>query len=151
MKPPYPCRGTINAGPIIQQLETIKFSGLGIISAATDYGLFRLEDPARNAARMRDEESEILDATRDLNESLDRARLVWERAGWDREEIAEMQRASDRIKALSLGLRSDGGRGPSIVQRHQDFETAGRDFVSLMDRITNERSVSSSVSSFTDS
>ena len=106
----------MNAGPIIQQLETIKFSGLGIISAATDYGLFRLEDPARNAARMRDEESEILDATRDLNESLDRARLVWERAGWDREEIAEMQRASDRIKALSLGLRSDGGRGPSIVQ-----------------------------------
>jgi len=129
----------MNAGPIIQQLETIKFSGLRIISAATDYGLFRLEAPARNAARMRDEESEILDATRDLNERLDRARLVWERAGWDREEIAEMQRASERIKALSLGLRSDGGRGPSIVQRHQDFETAGRDFVSLMDRITNER------------
>ena len=43
----------MNAGPIIQQLETIKFSGLRIISAATDYGLFRLEAPARNAARMR--------------------------------------------------------------------------------------------------
>ena len=129
----------MNAGPVIQQLETIKFAGLRIISAATDYGLFRLEDPIRNAARMRDEESEILAATRDLNQSLERARAVWERAGWDRGEITEMQRASDRIKALSLGLRSDGGRGPSIVQRHQDFEAAGRDFVTVMDTITNER------------
>src|SRR5436190_13118404 len=129
----------MNAGPVIQQLETIKFSGLRIITDATDYGLFRLEDPYRNAARMRDEESEILDATRELNDGLGRARVVWERAGWDRGEIAEMQRASDRIKALSLGLRSDGGRGPSIVQRHQDFEAAGREFVSIMDRITNER------------
>ena len=129
----------MNAGPVIQQLETIKFSGLRIIADATDYGLFRLEDPYRNAARMRDEESEILDATRELNDGLARARVVWERAGWDRAEIAEMQRASDRIKALSLGLRSDGGRGPSIVQRHQDFEAAGREFVNVMDRITSER------------
>src|SRR5437867_8889629 len=46
----------LNAGPVIQQLETIKFSGLRIISGATDFGLYRLEDPIRNAARMRDEE-----------------------------------------------------------------------------------------------
>src|SRR5438094_8618278 len=72
----------INSGPVIQQLDTIKFSGLRIISAATDFGLFRLEDPIRNASRMRDEESEILEATHDLNGSLERARAVWERAGW---------------------------------------------------------------------
>ena len=35
----------LNSGPVIQQLTTIKFSGLRIISAATNYGLFRLEDP----------------------------------------------------------------------------------------------------------
>ena len=35
----------INSGPVLQQLYTIKFSGLRIISAATDYRLFRLEDP----------------------------------------------------------------------------------------------------------
>ena len=39
----------INSGPVLQQLCTIKFSGLRIISAATDYRLFRLEDPIRNA------------------------------------------------------------------------------------------------------
>jgi hypothetical protein len=50
----------VNSGPVIQQLETIKFSGLRIMSAATDYGLYRIEDPVRNAARMRDEETEIL-------------------------------------------------------------------------------------------
>ena len=64
----------INSGPVIQQLETLKFSGLRIISAATDYGLFRLEDPIRNAGHLRDEESEILDATRDL----DAAKLLLE-------------------------------------------------------------------------
>src|SRR2546425_7313953 len=129
----------INSGPVIQQLETIKFSGLRIISAATDYGLFRLEDPTLNAPRMRDEESEILDATKALNASLERTRAVWERAGWDRSEIERMERASDRIKALSLGIRSDGGRGPSIVRRHQEFEDAQRQFVTLVDAVTNER------------
>ncbi len=129
----------LNAGPVIQQLYAIKFSGLRIISAATDYGLFRLEDPVRNAARMHDEENEIVAATSDLNSSLDQIRVVWERAGWDRAEIADMQRASERIKALGVGLRSDGARGPSIVQRHQDFEAAGRDFVAIVDRITAER------------
>jgi len=129
----------LNSGPVIQQLETIKFSGLRIISGATDYGLYRLEDPLRNAARMRDEEGEILAATRALNESLDRARKVWERAGWDRSEIARMQLASDRIKTLSLGIRADGGRGPSIVERHQEFEAAGREFVTIVDAVTNER------------
>jgi len=129
----------LNAGPVIQQLETIKFSGLRIISAATNYGLFRLEDPVRNAARMRDEESDILDATRALNDSLAKTRVVWERAGWDRAEITQMQQASDRITALSLGIRSDGGRGPSIVERHQEFDTAERDFVQLLDAITAER------------
>jgi signal transduction histidine kinase/CheY-like chemotaxis protein len=129
----------LNAGPVIQQLETIKFSGLRIISGATDFGLYRLEDPIRNAARMRDEEGEILAATRALNDSLERAREIWDRAGWDRSEIARMQRASDRIKALSLGIRSDGGRGPSIVQRHQEFEAAGREFVTIVDAVTNER------------
>ena len=39
----------LNSGPVIQQLAVIKFSGLRIISAATDFGLFRLEDPIRNA------------------------------------------------------------------------------------------------------
>ena len=129
----------INSGPVIQQLETIKFSGLRIISAATDYGLFRLEDPFRNASRMRDEESEVLDATKALNASLERTRAVWERAGWDRSEIERMERAGDRIKALSLGIRSDGGRGPSIVQRHQEFQDAERQFVTLVDAVTNER------------
>jgi len=129
----------LNAGPVIQQLETIKFSGLRIISGATDYGLYRLEDPVRNAARLRDEEAEILAATRALNDSLERAREVWDGAGWDRSEIARMEEASDRIKALSLGIRSDGGRGPSIVQRHQDFEAAGRDFVTILDAVTSER------------
>jgi signal transduction histidine kinase/DNA-binding response OmpR family regulator len=133
-------RGTVlNSGPVIQQLATIKFSGLRIISAATNYGLFRLEDPVRNAARMRDEESDILDATRALTDSLDKTRVVWERAGWDRSEIAQMRQASDRIKALSLGIRSDGGRGPSIVERHQEFDAAERDFVQLLDAITAER------------
>ncbi len=129
----------LNSGPVIQQLTTIKFSGLRIISAATNYGLFRLEDPIRNAARMRDEEGDILDATRALTDSLDKTRVVWERAGWDRSEIAQMQQASDRIKALSLGIRSDGGRGPSIVERHQEFDAAERDFVQLLDAITAER------------
>ena len=129
----------INSGPVIQQLETIKFAGLRIISAATDYGLFRLEDPILNASRMRDEETEILDATKALNASLERTRAMWERAGWDRSEIERMERASDRIKALSLGIRSDGGRGPSIVQRHQEFEDAERQFVTLVDAVTNER------------
>jgi signal transduction histidine kinase/CheY-like chemotaxis protein len=129
----------LNAGPVIQQLETIKFSGLRIISGATDFGLYRLEDPLRNAARMRDEEGEILAATRALNDSLERAREIWDRAGWDRSEIARMERASERIKALSLGIRSDGGRGPSIVQRHQEFEAAGREFVTIVDAVTNER------------
>ncbi len=129
----------LNSGPVIQQLTTIKFSGLRIISAATNYGLFRLEDPVRNAARMRDEEGDILDATRALTDSLDKTRVVWERAGWDRSEIAQMQQASDRIKALSLGIRSDGGRGPSIVERHQEFDAAERDFVQLLDAITAER------------
>jgi signal transduction histidine kinase/CheY-like chemotaxis protein len=133
-------RGTVlNSGPVIQELATIKFSGLRIISAATNYGLFRLEDPVRNAARMRDEESDILDATRALTDSLDKTRVVWERAGWDRSEIAQMQQASDRIRALSLGIRSDGGRGPSIVERHQEFDAAERDFVQLLDAITAER------------
>src|ERR1041384_3169218 len=50
-----------------------------------------------------------------------------------------MQRASDRIKALSLGIRSDGGIGPSILQRHQEFDAAGRDFVTLVDDITAKR------------
>src|SRR5439155_19116750 len=121
------------------QLETIKFSGLRIISGATDFGLYRLEDPIRNAARMRDEEGEILAATRALNDSLERAREIWDRAGWDRSEIARMQRASERIKALSLGIRSDGGRGPSIVERHQEFEAAGREFVTIVDAVTSER------------
>jgi signal transduction histidine kinase/CheY-like chemotaxis protein len=129
----------LNSGPVIQQLATIKFSGLRIISAATDYGLLRLEDPVRNAARMRDEEGDIIDATRVLNDTLDKTRVVWERAGWDRAEIARMQRASDRIKALSLGIRSDGGRGPSIVERHQDFDAAQHDFVDIVDAITTER------------
>jgi len=129
----------LNSGPVIQQLTTIKFSGLRIISAATDYGLFRLEDPVRNAARMRDEEGEILEATRALNDNLDKTRVVWERAGWDRAEIEQMRRASDRIKALSLGIRADGGRGPSIVERHQEFDAAQRDFVQLVDAITSER------------
>jgi len=129
----------LNAGPVIQQLETIKFSGLRIISGATDYGLYRLDDPIRNAARMRDEEVEVLAATGALNDSLERAREVWDRAGWDRSEIARMQRASERIKALSLGIRSDGGRGPSIVQRHQEFEAAGREFVTIVDAVTHER------------
>ena len=129
----------LNSGPVIQQLTTIKFSGLRIISAATDYGLFRLEDPIRNAARMRDEEAEILDATRLLNDNLDKTRVVWERAGWDRAEIEGMQRGSDRIKALSLGIRADGGRGPSIIERHQEFDAAQRDFVQLVDAIMTER------------
>ena len=129
----------LNSGPVIQQLATIKFSGLRIISAATEFGLFRLEDPVRNAPRMRDEESEILEATRQLNDSLEKTRVVWERAGWDPAEIARMQRASDRIKALSLGIRSDGGRGPSIVDRHQEFDAAERDFVEIVDAITSER------------
>ena len=129
----------LNSGPVIRQLETIKFSGLRIISAATEYGLFRLEDPIRNAVQMRDEEGEIVDATRDLNDSLARTRIVWERAGWERSEIEEMRRASDRIKALSLGLRSDGGRGPSIIERHKEFEEAERRFVSIVDGITNQR------------
>ncbi len=129
----------LNSGPVIQQLATIKFSGLRIISAATDFGLFRLEDPIRNAPRMRDEEGEILDATRQLNDSLEKTRVVWARAGWDPAEIARMQRASDRIKALSLGIRSDGGRGPSIIDRHQEFDAAQREFVQIVDAITSER------------
>jgi signal transduction histidine kinase/CheY-like chemotaxis protein len=129
----------LNSGPVIQQLATIKFSGLRIISSATDFGLFRLEDPVRNAARMRDEESEILDATRQLNDSLEKTRVVWQRAGWDPSEIARMQRASDRIKALSLGIRADGGRGPSIIERHQEFEVAQHEFVEIVDTITIER------------
>ena len=129
----------LNSGPVIQQLAVIKFSGLRIISAATDFGLFRLEDPIRNAARMRDEEAEIVQATRELNAALDRTRAIWERAAWDRSEVTNMQRASDRIKALSLGIRSDGGIGPSILQRHQEFDAAGRDFVTLVDDITAKR------------
>jgi signal transduction histidine kinase/CheY-like chemotaxis protein len=128
-----------NSGPVIQQLESIKFSGLRIISAATDYGLFRLEDPVRNAIRMRAEEREIVDATRALNDGLSRARTVWERAGWDRAEVARMEEASDRIKALSLGIRADDGSRVSIIQRHQDFEDAERAFVAIVDAITNER------------
>jgi signal transduction histidine kinase/DNA-binding response OmpR family regulator len=128
-----------NSGPVIQQLETIKFSGLRIISAATDYGLFRLKDRVRNANRMRDEEREIVDATRALNDGLTQARTVWERAGWDRAEIARMEAASDRIKALSLGIRADDSSGASIIQRHQDFEEAERAFVAIVDAIANER------------
>src|SRR2546425_7547901 len=64
-------RGTlINSGPVIQQLETIKFSGLRIISAATDYGLFRLEDPILNAPPIPAGEDEILEATQALHSSL---------------------------------------------------------------------------------
>ena len=129
----------LNSGPVIQQLATIKFSGLRIISAATDYGLLRLEDPIRNAARMREEEGEILEATRALTDGLEKTRVVWERAGWARSEIDQMQRASDRIKALSLGIRSDGGRGPSIIQRHQEFDAAEREFVQIVDAVTTER------------
>jgi len=80
----------LNSGPVFTQLATIKFSGLRIISAATDFGLFRLEDPIRNAPRMRNEEGEILDATRQLNDSLEKTRVVWERAGWDPAEIVRM-------------------------------------------------------------
>ena len=129
----------INSGPVLQQLYTIKFSGLRIISAATDYRLFRLEDPIGNAAQLRDEESEIVAATHDLNDSLERTRAVWQRTGWDRTDVTRMERASDRIKTLSLGIRSDVGRGPSIVERHQEFEAAERQFVTTVDAITNER------------
>jgi hypothetical protein len=118
----------LNAGPVIQQLYAIKFSGLRIISAATDYGLFRLEDPVRNAARMHDEENEIVAATSDLNSSLDQIRVVWERAGWDRAEIADMQRASERIKALGVGLRSDGARGTVDCAAASGFRSRGTRF-----------------------
>jgi signal transduction histidine kinase/CheY-like chemotaxis protein len=129
----------MNGGPVIQQLYAIKFAGLRIISAATNYGLFRLEDPVRNAARMRDEENGMARAARELNNSIEQIRVVWERAGWNRSDITEMQHASDRIEALSVGLRSDGWRGSSIVQRHEDFEAAGREFVTIVDRVTAER------------
>ena len=110
-----------------------------MISAATDYRLFRLEDPIGNAAQLRDEESEIVAATHDLNDSLERTRAVWQRTGWDRTDVTRMERASDRIKTLSLGIRSDGARGPSIVERHQEFEEAERQFITTVDAITNER------------
>jgi signal transduction histidine kinase/CheY-like chemotaxis protein len=129
----------INSGPVIQQLDTIKFSGLRIVSAATDYGLFSLEDPIRNAARMNDEEAEIIAATHELNDSLERTRAVWRRTGWDHADITRMERASDRIKALSLGIFSDGGRGSSIVGRHQELEDAERQFVTIVDAVTNGR------------
>jgi signal transduction histidine kinase/CheY-like chemotaxis protein len=129
----------INSGPIIQQLETIKYSGLEIITDATDYGLLRLDDPVRNAARMREEEAQILNATGTLNESLERTRTVWQRTGWDPKEFAAMEDAANRVKALSIGIRADGDHGPSIVQRHQDLEDAQHRFVSIVDAVTNER------------
>ena len=86
---------------------------------------------------MRDEESEIVAATHDLNDSLERTRAVWRRTGWDRTDVTRMERASDRIKTLSLGIRSDDGRGASTVERHQEFEEAERQFVTTVDAITN--------------
>ena len=71
----------MNAGPVIQQLYAIKFAGLRIVSAATNYGLFRLEDPVRNTAQMHDEENAILAATKELNNTLQQIRAVWQRAG----------------------------------------------------------------------
>src|SRR4051812_23380745 len=129
----------LNSGPVIQQLEAIKFSGLRIIAGATDHEVYRLEDPTGNTARMVDEQREIVAATQSLNDSLERARMVWDRAGWDRSDITQMERASDRIKALSLGIRSDGGNRAAIVDRHRQFESAGRDFVTIVDAVTRER------------
>jgi HAMP domain-containing protein len=128
-----------DSGPVIQHLENIKFSGLHIVSSATGYGLLRLEDPVRNAARMRDEELEIIEATRDFDDSLQRIRTIWKRAGWDSAAVEEIDRAGARIKTLGLGIRSDGGRGPSVLQRKEAFDDAERSFISVVDRVTTER------------
>ena len=51
----------INSGPVLQQLDTIKFSGLRIISRGHRLsGCFAWRIRSRNAARMRDEEAEIV-------------------------------------------------------------------------------------------
>jgi signal transduction histidine kinase/DNA-binding response OmpR family regulator len=128
-----------NSAPVIQLLETIKFSGLHIVSSATNYGLLRLEDPIRNAERMRNEELEIIEATRDLNDSLQRMAVIWARTDWNRSSIASIETASVRLKALSLGIRADGGRGPSVLQRQQEFEDAEHRFIDVVDTVTSER------------
>ena len=128
-----------NSAPVIQLLETIKFSGLHIVSSATNYGLLRLEDPIRNAQRMRNEEAEIIEATRDLNDSLQRITIIWKRTDWNPSSITSIATASARITALSLGIRADGGRGPSVLQRQQEFEDAEHRFIDVVDAVTAER------------
>src|SRR5690242_607562 len=129
----------LNSGPIIQQLENIKFSGLKIIASTTDWGLLLAEDPVRNAARLRDEELEIVEATRDLNDSLGRARQVWARAGWDRAEIEKMDHAARQIQTLSALVRASDSQAPTMAQHHQEFEDAEREFLTTVDAVTNHR------------
>ena len=125
--------------PVIQLLEAIKFDGLQIVSSATDYALVQSQDPAGGARWMRDEELQIIEASRDFDDSLQRMRGVWKRTGWDPAAIERIDRAGARLKELSLGIRSDGGRGPSILQRKQQFEDAERTFIAVVDAVRNER------------
>jgi len=128
-----------DSAPVIQLLESVKFDGLQIISSATDYALVRSQDPVGGAKWMRDEELQLLEATRDFDDSVRRMRVIWKRTGWDPSGLENIDRAGARVKQLSLGIRSDGGRGPSILQRKQQFEEAEHQFTASVDAVINER------------
>jgi len=131
---------TLNdSAPVLQLLYSIKFDGLQIGSSATDYALVRSQNPVGGAKWMRDEELQLLEATRDFDDSLQHMRAIWLRAGWDPVAIEDIARAGARIKELSLGIRSDGGRGPSILQRKQQFEEAEQAFITIVDTVIKER------------
>jgi signal transduction histidine kinase/DNA-binding response OmpR family regulator len=130
----------VNSGPVIQQLQTIKSAGLRIVTASTHYGLFRF-DPHHddNAARLQAEDAEVTAATRDLEVALAQTRTVWERARWNPAEIAAMEAAAEHVKTSSQAARADTSKNGSILNHHQELETAEREFADVIDRVTAER------------
>jgi signal transduction histidine kinase/DNA-binding response OmpR family regulator len=130
----------INSGPVIQQLQMFKSAGLRILTASTHYGLFRLDSShTSHAAELGAEQAEIAAATRDLGVALEQTRTVWKRARWNPAEIAAMETAADHIKGISQDAIADTSENRSILNHHQELETAAHEFGEVIDGITAER------------